>query len=61
MEKAVGYSFKDDINIDEINEKALNKSDLSKNPIEIKPSKYTIIVEPLAVSEFLPFFGYLGF
>jgi PmbA protein len=59
--KAVGYSFKDDINIDEINEKALNKSDLSKNPIEIKPSKYTIIVEPLAVSEFLPFFGYLGF
>lgn len=59
--KACGYSFRDDLNIDAINEKALKKSDLAKNPIEIKPGKYTIIAEPLAVSEFLVFFGYYGF
>jgi predicted Zn-dependent protease len=59
--KASASSFKDDIDYDSVNERALKKSDMAKNPIDIKPGKYTVIAEPLAVSGFLPFFGYMGF
>lgn len=59
--KACGYSWKDDLDYDGINEKALKKSDASQKVTEVKPGKYTVIIEPLACSEILGFIGYLGF
>lgn len=59
--KACGYSWKDDLDYESINEKALKKADASQKTIEIKPGKYSVIIEPLACSEVLGFVGYLGF
>lgn len=59
--KAAASSYKDDINYDLINERALKKSDMAQKPVDIKPGKYTVIIEPLGVAAFFPFFGYMGF
>lgn len=59
--KSYAVSYRDDINYDEVNEIALKKSDLSKNPQDIKPGKYTVIIEPMGVSDLLSFMGWLGF
>ncbi len=60
--KAHAYSKKySDINFEETNNIALKKSELAQNPVDIKPGKYTVILEPLAIDSFFYFFGYLGF
>ncbi|MBP7795458.1 MAG: TldD/PmbA family protein [Elusimicrobiales bacterium] len=59
--KAVGYSYKNDINFNSINEIAVKKSDMACSPVEIKPGRYTVIIEPLAFVEVFSFFSYLGF
>lgn len=59
--KASAYSYKDDIDFDKTNERAIDKAEMSKNSVLIKPGKYTVILEPLAVGSFFGFFGYLGF
>lgn len=59
--KASGYSWKDDINYEKINEIALKKSDNSIKSISIKPGKYKVILEPMASVELFGFTGYLGF
>ncbi len=40
---------------------ACEKAILSKNPVEVPPGKYTVLLEPYAVAEFLRFLSYLGF
>ncbi len=42
-------------------EVACEKAILSKNPVEAPPGKYTVLLEPYAVAEFLRFLSYLGF
>ena len=59
--KAAGYSWRDDIDYEKINERALKKSDASSKASEIKPGKYKVILEPMACSELFGFAGYLGF
>lgn len=59
--KAEAYSWKDDIDYEKINETAIRKSDLATNPVDIKPGKYTVILEPMACVEIFGFMGYLGF
>jgi predicted Zn-dependent protease len=58
---ANAYSFKNDLDFDEINEKAIKKAELAKNPIDIKPGKYTVILEPQAANELLFFIADYGF
>ncbi len=49
------------MNFDKANEIACKKAKLAKNPIAIKPGKYTVILEPAAVPEFLMFMNFYGF
>lgn len=49
-----------DLNIEEIATQALNKAQKSKNPIEIKPGRYEVILEEPAVSEMLMRISDLG-
>ena len=51
----------DIIDFDKIEETAIQKAKLSKNPLSIKPGKYTVILEPAAVAEFLMFMNFYGF
>ncbi len=50
----------EDINIEEVAQKACNKAQKSKNPIEVKPGKYTVILEEPAVSEMVTRISDLG-
>jgi len=49
------------INIEEITRRATLKTILSRNPIELPPGKYTVILEEAAVASLLLFLGFLGF
>jgi len=49
------------INIESITGRATLKAILSKNPIELPPGKYTVILEEAAVASLLLFLGFLGF
>lgn len=42
-----------DLNVSELTDKALERSILSKNPIEVKPGKYTVILEPSAAADMI--------
>ncbi len=50
----------DNINPEELAEKAIRKVELSENPGEIEPGYYTVILEPLAVSDVIGFLGHMG-
>ncbi len=58
---ASAYSNKSDINYEEINARAIEKAQISKNPSDIKPGKYTVVLEPQPANELLSFLGYYGF
>ncbi len=49
------------INFEKLSERALQKCIDSKNPEEIDPGSYTVILEPLAVGELLEMLSYFGF
>jgi len=49
------------INIENITRRATLKTILSRNPIELPPGKYTVILEEAAVASLLLFLGFLGF
>ena len=49
------------INIENIAQRAVFKTILSSNPIELPPGKYTVILEEAAVASLLLFLGFLGF
>lgn len=51
----------DKIDIEATIESALKKAELNINPIELPPGKYTVILEPQAVSDLFTFASYLGF
>jgi predicted Zn-dependent protease len=46
---------------EKVAERAIKKAIDGKNPIELEPGLYEVILEPLASSELLDFLGYLGF
>ncbi len=50
-----------DINIDEIKDKLYEKFAHTSKRTDIEPGKYTVILEPLALSDILGFMTYLGF
>ncbi|PLX17712.1 MAG: hypothetical protein C0601_06685 [Candidatus Muiribacterium halophilum] len=50
-----------DINkINELQENIVKKAILSKDPVEIEPKEYTVILEPAAVSDLFLFLSYVG-
>ena len=49
------------INVKNIAQRAVFKTLLSSNPIELPPGKYTVILEEAAVASLLLFLGFLGF
>jgi PmbA protein len=49
------------IDIENIAQRAVFKTLLSSNPIELPPGKYTVILEEAAVASLLLFLGFLGF
>lgn len=49
-----------DLNIDLLVTKAINKTLQSSNPIKVKPGKYSVILEPAAVADMLGFLAYSG-
>ena len=51
----------EDIDFENVKEKALQKMKLSENPIELPPDTYTVILEELAVTILLEFMGWMGF
>ncbi|MBI4723150.1 MAG: TldD/PmbA family protein [Candidatus Stahlbacteria bacterium] len=50
-----------DIDPELLAETACEKALMSKKPIEIEPGKYTVLLEPRAVAEFIAFLSYIGF
>ncbi|MEO0083540.1 MAG: TldD/PmbA family protein [candidate division WOR-3 bacterium] len=49
------------IDFEKLAEIACQKAILSKNPREIQPGAYTVLLEPYAVAEFITFLGWLEF
>ena len=49
------------INPQNLAETAIEKALSSKNPVDVEPGDYTVILEPAAVANLMVFFGYLGF
>jgi len=49
------------IDIENITQRAALKANMSSNPIELPPGKYTVILEEAAVASLLLFLGFLGF
>lgn len=49
------------INIAKLADIAIEKALMGKNPKEIEPGEYEVILEPPAVSDLMLFLGYLGF
>lgn len=49
------------IDIESVTRRATLKALLSRNPIELPPGKYTVILEEAAVASLLLFLGFLGF
>ncbi len=50
-----------DIKSEEITNIAVKKAIEGQNPADIEPGKYTVVLEPAAVTDFLSFMAYLGF
>lgn len=48
------------IKVEDIAEIAIRKALDGQNPIDIEPGKYTVILEPAAVTDFMSFMAYLG-
>lgn len=49
-----------DLDFDNMANRAIEKCFRSQNPIEIKPGKYEVILEPAAVAEILEWLNYIG-
>jgi len=49
------------IDFEKLAERACQKAIMSKNPREIEPGQYTVLLEPDAVAEFITFLGWLEF
>ncbi len=47
--------------LDSIVERAYRKAELNKDPVELKPGRYTVIVEPIAFEEVMNFLAWFGF
>ena len=47
-----------DLNTDSLGEKVINRSVLSVNPKELKPGKYTVVLEPAAVADMAAYCTY---
>ena len=65
-ENSSGFSMAIDrkftnINFEKLAEIACQKAILSKNPQEVNPGAYTVLLEPHAVAEFVTFLGWLEF
>jgi len=51
----------EEIDVESIAQRAILKAILSRNPIELSPGKYTVILEEAAVASLLLFLAFLGF
>ena len=51
----------EDLEIDKLTDIAIEKARLNKNPIELPPGNYPVILEEGAVGNFIMFLSYLGF
>jgi predicted Zn-dependent protease len=51
----------DDLDFDQLAETAIRKCLDSKDPQELQPGEYTVILEPKAVAELLEWMNYIGF
>ncbi len=49
------------IDIEETAQRAIDKALRSRNSVDIEPGKYTVILEPLAVSDFIHYLSFLSF
>jgi len=49
------------IDIEETAERAAEKALKGKNPVDLEPGKYTVILEPLAVSDLIGYLSFLAF
>jgi len=49
------------IDFEKLAERACQKAIMSKNPKEVQPGSYTVLLEPDAVAEFVTFLGWLEF
>ncbi|MEA1912253.1 MAG: TldD/PmbA family protein [candidate division WOR-3 bacterium] len=63
LEDSSGYAGKADENIDNIKpgsiaDIAFRKAELGRNPSEIKPGEYPVILEPQAVADLLPYIAW---
>ncbi|MGB9629071.1 MAG: TldD/PmbA family protein, partial [Thermodesulfobacteriota bacterium] len=64
-EKSSGYASlvarnPDHLDIESLAQEAIEKA-LEKEPVQIEPGEYEVILEPYAVNDLLSFLGYLGF
>lgn len=50
-----------DLNVEALTEKAIEKCLRGKNPIEVKPGKWTVVLEPQAVADLFTWLGFIGF
>lgn len=50
-----------DIDFKKLAEIACEKTLSSKNPVEVPPGKYTVLLEPQAAAEFVSYLSYIGF
>lgn len=65
-ENSSGYSDRtssdvQDINAEEIAREAVNKAVRSKDPVEVEPGEYTVILEEYAMGDMISYLGYMGF
>jgi predicted Zn-dependent protease len=51
----------DEIDVGQIAQTAIKKAIMSRNPVELPPGEYTVILEEAAVASLLLFLGFLGF
>ena len=49
------------IDVEATAQRAIDKALRSKNPTEIEPGKYTVVLEPLATSDFIHYLSFLAF
>ena len=49
-----------DVNIDRVIQRAVSKGEMNRSPEGIEPGRYTVVLEPNAVSSLLLFAGYQG-
>ena len=51
----------DDVDAGTVGERAAGKASASKNPRDVKPGRYTVVLEPSAVSTLVGFLAWIGF